>query len=113
VLEPLSLFFGRWPNVGDSNYYYDPGSNKVATGTFDGISNADTNGLAKVYTSTRDFHDCAVARAFEFVVGREMNQQEYVSIFPRLVSVYQSGGGRILPVFKEIAASKLFSRGQQ
>lgn len=113
VLEPLSLFFGRWPNVGDVNYLYDPGSNRVAAGSFEGISNADTNGLGRVYTSTQDFQNCAVSRAFEFIVGREMDQQEYVSLFPRLLSVYKTGGGRILPVFREIASSKLFSRGQQ
>jgi len=111
VLEPLSLFFGRWPNVGNLNYFYDPGSDKVASGVFDGVSNADTNGLAKIFTSTRDFHDCAVSRAFEFIVGREMSKQEHVALFPRLVSVYKESGGRILPVLQKIASSEVFGGG--
>lgn len=112
VLEPLSYFFGRWPNVGNTNYSYNPTASVVSSGVFEGMSNADTNGLAKVYTSTQDFHTCGVTRAFEFMVGREMSPEEVVSILPRLTNVYQSSGGRIAPVFKEIAKTSLFGGGQ-
>jgi hypothetical protein len=113
VLEPLSLFFGRWPNLGNTNYLYDAGFDRVATGSFENISNADTNGLARVYTSTKDFHDCGIHRAFELIVGRSMNAEELVAMFPRLQRVYSEGGNKILPVLKEIAAGPLFFRSRQ
>lgn len=113
VLEPLSLFFGRWPNLGDTNYLYSAGADRVATGTFENLNNADTNGLAKVYTSTPDFHTCAVSRAFEFMVGRTMNSQEVVTLLPTLQKAYKDGGNKIKPVFKELATGQLFERSRQ
>ena len=113
VLEPLSLFFGRWPNLGNNNFIYNPGADRVATGSFENMTNADTNGLAKVYTSTKDFHDCGVARAFELMVGRSMNQQELISAMPALQKVYRDGGNQILPVLQAIAAGPLFERSRQ
>lgn len=114
VLEPLSLFFGRWPNLGgNNNYLYDSGSDRVATGVYENMNNADTNGLARVYTSTKAFHDCGVARAFEMMVGRAMNEREMISMMPTLQRAYRDGGNRILPVFKAIAAGPLFERSRQ
>ena len=113
VLEPLSLFFGRWQNLGSTNFRYDAGTDRVASGTFENMSNADTAGLAKVYTSTQDFHDCGVHRAFELMVGRSMNTEEVTTMFPHLQKAYRNGGNKLLPVLKEIASGPLFLRSRQ
>jgi hypothetical protein len=108
TLEPMSQFFGRWPNLGNTNYFYEPAASASAVGSFNGQSDADTVGLARVFTAQKEFSSCAAERAFEFVVGRTMTEKERAGLLPSLASSFQQNGRKIWPVMKEIILQPAF-----
>jgi hypothetical protein len=108
VLEPLAQFFGRWPNLGDTNYLYDPSPSASAVGQYDGVSDADTAGLARVITSHKDFASCAVQRAFEFWTGRSMTSDEQVRLAPKLLATFDESERRLWPVMLAIVETVAF-----
>jgi hypothetical protein len=107
VLEPLAKFWDRFPPVGSEGYFYN--ETNSAQGSYAGQSGQDVTGLAKIFAGTEEFKTCAVKRSFEFLVGREMNQGELVSLLPLLVTRYDSSGGRLWPVLTEIMTTQAFT----
>ena len=58
-----------------------------------------------------DFASSGVKRAFEILVGRPPNEEEQLNHLPKLLEVYNSNGGTLLPVFKAISKLPLMMRG--
>jgi hypothetical protein len=108
VLEPMSDFFRRWENVGGRAYSYLSSNQNPPTGSYNGSTDSDLPGLARVFTSQEDFGTCAVKRAFSFVTGRELEPEEVATLLPKLVDTYQKSGKNIWKVMKEVAVSSSF-----
>jgi hypothetical protein len=108
VLEPLSQFYGRWPNLGSTNFIYNPSAGVTANGSFEGMSDADTNGLGRVLSNTVDFEDCAVRSTFEFLAGREMTTNESAAYLSDWSKTYRESGKKIIPLMKKIVNSKSY-----
>jgi len=107
ILEPLSRFFGRWPNVGnDNSYFYNAAA--AAHGAFNGEAAEDTAGLAAILTGMRDFDECAIRRGFEFLVNRPLSDVEEKTMLPLLYQKFIASGKSLWPVMVEIIKSKAF-----
>ncbi len=104
TLDPLSDFFKNWP-ANDNFNYIDAA---VATGSYEGETEDGVEGLAKLFTKLPEFNECAVKRAFEFVVRRQMSEKEANNILNPLISTYLNNDKKIWPVIKQIIESPEF-----
>ena len=114
TLEPLSQFFGRWPNLGnDSNFYYDPSAAVSSVGRLAGKEDADTRGLALIMSSLPDFNECAVKRAFHFAVGREMTTYEEETILAPVTEKFVASGKKLWPIIRDFTVNYTRSQCQR
>ena len=109
ILDPLSHHFRRWPEIGDSNFYYNPTAGLSAVGNYEGHQDADTYGLGRTFTKTDDFYQCGISRTFEFVVGRPMLESEKVSFLPSLMKTLRENNNEMWPVIEQIISSPAFT----
>lgn len=109
TLEPLSQFFGRWPTLGDTNYFYNEATGVSAIGHYGGVEDSDTAGLARILTNSDKFNECAVRRAFEFIVGRPMTQLEEMTMLAPLTQDFVAGDKRVWPIMQAIVESPSFT----
>lgn len=113
TLEPMARFFSRWPDVGnDNNFFYDVDSPKDPNGAFNGKAGSDTPGFGAIVADMDAYSQCAVEKAFKFVVGRQMNAYELENYLPPLMSKFKSNGKRVFPIMRDIIESPVFKGGQ-
>ena len=116
-LEPLSRFFHRWPDTGnDNNYFYDHLAEPLTTSYQDSycskcgdVTGNDVKGYAEIIISSDDgFKQCAVRRAFEYIIKRPMNSDELRLLLPGLVKVYDDNKENLWMVMRQIISMKIF-----
>jgi hypothetical protein len=105
TLEPLGGFFGKWEQTG-INYLYD--STRNAQGSFGNSMGDDTKALGEALSAEGDFDKCAVQRAFEIAMGREITIKESQTILPELVKKFRENGRKFWPVLKAIMNAPFF-----
>lgn len=105
ILEPMGRYLSRWELEG-VNYLYSASRN--ANGAFGGHSGTDAAGLGTAVGLQGDFESCAVQRAFEIAMGRELSAPEAQHLLPELTSIFRQNGRKLWPVLKAIVASPNF-----
>lgn len=113
-LEPLGNMFKRWPEVG-TNFLYD--RNRNASGHFDiqpgGIRQTGTDALGAAQAFIKDdrFAECAVQRAYEFLVGHAPTQYDKDHSFPVWTKNLKANNYKLWPVMQDILSSTHFQGG--
>jgi hypothetical protein len=105
TLEPLGGFFGKWEQTG-INYLYD--STRNAQGSFGNSMGDDTKALGEALGTASDFDKCAVQRAFEIAMGREITVKESQSLLPELVKTFRENGRKFWPILKTIMTAPFY-----
>ena len=120
TLDPLSRFFGRWPDRVRVNFDYYPGEQSNLypryvsdEGSFLGKTGKDLPALASILVESSDFDRCAVTRAFEFAFGRQPTKYEAIVLLPKLLKTYKQSEKRLWPVIKAAFLSENFRKGVQ
>ena len=106
ALDPLATFWERWAPVATGNYRYDP--SQSAQGTFNGQSGTDISGLANIFTQSEDFRTCSVERAFEYLVGRSMHDDEKTNMLPPLKDKLSNQNFNLWNIMLDIMESESF-----
>jgi hypothetical protein len=112
TLEPAAKYFANWPELGNSTAYFFSQATPSVQGAFMNQSGSGTTALAQIVKDSIPYHACGVQRAFEFVMGREMSQDEKSRVIPSLLDIYQQGGKKIWPVIKHVLSSTYFTEGK-
>lgn len=113
-LEPMGSMFKKWPELG-TNFLYN--SNAAAAGGFSPQpagkfeSGSDVPDLAKIIVKDSRFAECAVQRAFEFLVGESPDDYDIEHHFPKWISTLTQNNYKIWPVMQEIMRSVQFQGG--
>lgn len=105
IIEPMGRFLGRWEQEG-LNYLYR--ASRPANGSYGGHSGADALGLGTAVSVQPQFETCAVQRAFEIAMGREMSEPEARTLLPQLLTVFQENNRQMWPVLKALVTSAHF-----
>lgn len=120
-LEPMARFFYRWPDTGnDSIYFYNhltakplrkQGYKDTSCSDCDAIEGDDVVGFASILTSSKGqaFQQCAVRRAFEFILRRPPNRKERKALLPQYLQVYQDNNENLWKVMEKIIDSSVFT----
>ena len=119
-LEPMARFFYRWPDTGnDSIYFYNHLSAKPLrqqsykdTGCSDcaPVEGDDVAGFADILAgSGKAFKQCAVRRAFEFIMRRSPNSKESKELLPQYLQIYNDSYEKLWKVMEKIIASEVFT----
>jgi hypothetical protein len=112
-LEPMAAFFNRWPDTSaDPQYIYDSGSVND-TGSFGGQTGAGVQAFGKFLSSSSDFTECAVKRAFEFVNNRPMNEKEKLIELPSYIEALNSGNHNVAEILAKMVTSESFLKNRQ
>ena len=106
TVEPGATLFGRWPGLGTNNYFYDNSASAFANAQLWGQNASDTTGVAQILSNAKEFNECAVKRAFEFVVGRPMEPDEKSTMLPLLTKEFIANKKKVWPVMMKIIDSK-------
>ena len=120
-LEPMARFFYRWPDTGnDSIYFYNHLRGKplrkqsyqdTACSDCGAVEGDDVAGFASILTSSegKAFKQCAVRRAFEFILRRLPNSKERKELLPLYMQIYDDSGEKLWQVMEEIIATEIFA----
>jgi hypothetical protein len=125
VIEPLGRYFFRFPQTG-TNFRYDAAvpakpsatpyapwavPNLLSNTDFGNFEGADVRGFGAALSVNPEFKTCAVLRAWEFVMGKAPATTELAVWQGRLLDTYNTSGGKIWPVIKQIIGSPDFIGG--
>lgn len=106
VVEPGATLFGRWPGLGTANYFYDNSASAFANAQIWGQKASDTTGMGQILSNKKDFNECAVKRAFQFIVGRDMEEGERSTMLPILTQEFLANDKKVWPIMLKIINSK-------
>lgn len=113
-LEPMGNMFKRWPEMG-TNFLYNASLNSA--GSFrlhpsgEVEQGVDVPGLARILVKDDRFAECAVQRAYEFLVGRAPEEYDFEQTIPKWKSMFVQNGYKLWPVMQEIIRSVHFQGG--
>jgi hypothetical protein len=112
TIEPAARYFANWPEVGNNAASFFSQADPAVKGSYLNQTGAGTPALAQTLKDSIPFHSCGVQRAFEFVMGRDMSQEEKGRVTPHLLEVYRKNKNRIWPVIKHVVTSAYFTEGK-
>lgn len=113
-LEPMGNMFKRWPEVG-TNFLYSGNLNAsggfrvMPSGKFE--TGSDVPDLAAILVKDDRFAECAVQRAYEFLVGRAPDEYDFQNTIPKWKTMLVQNGFKLWPVMQEIVRSVHFQGG--
>ncbi len=107
-LEPMAAFFNRWPETGSVNYIYNKDKNVSDTGRYDGQTGDGAVAFGKILTQTEEFNDCGVKRAFEFINGRKMTDDEANNMVDEYKTTLKSSGMNMREILKKMVLAPDF-----
>lgn len=105
IIEPMGRYMGRWPQEGLNYQYF---AAQPAAGSFGAHSGSDALGLGSAVSMQPQFDTCAVQRAFEIAMGREISEPEARALMPQLLNVFRQNNRQLWPVLKAIVTSPNF-----
>jgi len=108
ALEPMATFFNRWPGTGVNNFQYDPAPNADVKGRFFGKEEQGVPGFARLVSSSDEFKECGVKRAFEFVNGRKMSEEEVTKDMAGYLATYNQTQGNLRTIIKQMLLNPTF-----
>lgn len=111
-LENMSLYFEKWKGIdGEPAYLYDRKkySPPIDRGTYMGNNAGEgVAHFAGLVAKSKPFENCSVKRAFAFINGREMNDEELKVLLAPYVSELQSGDGNLRNILKKMVLDTNF-----
>lgn len=108
LLDPIGLALEHFDGMGRYRRT-DNGAPLDPSGSLDGVSYADANGLAQAVHDARDFPRCITTRLYRYAYGHHEEDGEEAEI-RRLNQDFAYGGYRLRRLMSSIATSPAFRR---
>lgn len=112
-LEPMAAFFNRWPDTSADPQYIYSSEPVNDTGSFGGQSGEGVKAFGAFLSSSSDFTECAVKRAFEFVNNRPMNEKEKLIELPSYIEALNSSNHNVAEILAKMVTSASFLKNRQ